>query len=145
MPAIPISPLEQALLVPFVNPALEELRSRLLHVVTSSHDLNAAVRVVVQMAYETELMAALGQTIAQVPGIAEELVATRRRFLAIDEDMTNFKYLYDPALDALEELVILPSCYVRFLRAYTGAPYPKYRMCTLAVILCFAAASLGGL
>lgn len=97
------------------------------------------------MAYETELSAALISTIAPVPGIAEESVSTRRRFLEIDNDLADFNYLYEPALSALEELVILPSSYVRFLRKYTEAPYPKYRTCTLAVILCFAAAFFGGL
>jgi hypothetical protein len=115
VPSIPISPLEQALLVPFTNPALEELRSRFLHVVTSDRNSSAAVRAVVQMAYETELSAALSQTIAQVPGIAEAWISTRRRFLEIDNDMAPFNYLYDPALDAVEALAILPSSYVHFL------------------------------
>jgi hypothetical protein len=97
------------------------------------------------MAYETELRAPLIRLIAPVPGIAEETVPTRRRHLEIDADMATFAFLYEPALTSLSALAVLPDSYIRFLRSYLQAPYPRYRMCAVATILCFAAAVLGGL
>lgn len=142
---IPISPLEQTLLQPFADYALESLRTRFLHAVTSDHVLTSSARAVVQMAYETELRAPLIKTIAPIPGIAEEIVASRRRHLEIDADMATFAFLYEPAMTAMSALTVLPDSYIRFLRSYLQAPYPRYRMCALSAILCFAAATLGGL
>jgi hypothetical protein len=137
--------LEQALLQPFADYALESLRTRFLYAVTSDHAPVASARAIVQMAYETELRAPLIKTIAPVPGIAAEMVPTRRRHLEIDADMATFNFLYEPALASLDALAVLPLSYIRFLRSYVNAPYPNYRMSALSTILCFAAAVLGGL
>ena len=144
MATIPISPLEQTLLQPFADYALESLRTRFLYAVTSDHAPAASARAVAQMAYETELRAPLIKTLAPVPGVAEEVVATRRRHLEIDSDMATFNFLYEPALSALDALAVLPLIYIRLLRSYLNAPYPNYRMSAVSAILCFAAAVLGG-
>jgi len=142
---LPITPLETALATSFSDEALEALRARFLYAVTSDHIVAASVRAAVQMAYETELSAALSKRIALYPGIADELVATRRKFLAIDQDMASFRFLSAPALTAALTLDILPGSYMRFLEGYIQAPDPRYRMCGLAVLLCYAAAFFGDL
>lgn len=145
MATLPITPLETALLGPFSNGALELLRSRFLYVVTTDHTPTESVRAVVQMAYETELGTALSRTIAIAPGIADELVTTRQRFLTIDVDMKPFVFLYVSALKAFNILKILPRNYVRFLKTYLQAPTPRYRMSAVATLLCFAAVHFGDL
>jgi hypothetical protein len=143
--SIPTTPLETALLQPFTDDALEALRSRLFYAVTSDHVDAESARAIVQMAYETEVGASLTRVVAIAPGIAEELVPTRRRFLSIDADMVSFAFLYDPALAALRSLEVLPTPYVVFLESYVRATTPRYRMCGLSALLCFAAAHLGDL
>ncbi len=145
MAIIPITPLESALVQVFSDEALEGLRTRFLYVVTSDHVSAESARAVVQMAYETELSAALSKTIVLSPGIADELVATRRRFLSVDTDMIPFTFLIDPAFEAMATLLILPKSYLRFLDTYVRAPNPRYRMCGLAALLCYAAAHFGDL
>ena len=142
---LPQTSLETALLQAFPDYAIESLRTRFLFATTTDHVDDEAARATVQMAYETELATALTRTIAIEPGIAEELVETRRRFLAIDADMTSFAFLVAPAFTAITTLGVLPGSYVRLLESYTEAPTPKYRVCALAVVLCFAAAHFGDL
>ena len=143
--SLPATPLETALATVFPDYALESLRARFLHVVTSDHAPAASARAAVQMAYETELRTPLRRTIDISPGIADELVGTRLRFLEISNAMTSFTFLSAPAMTAITDLAILPAHYVRFLESYLQAPSPKYRMCALAVALCFAAAHFGEL
>lgn len=145
MATLPITPLETALTARFPDNALETLRARFLYVVTSDHDTVESVRATVQMAYETELGVVLSKRIAIAPGIAEELVETRQRFLQIDGNLVPFRYLVDPALAAAKTLRILPASYLRFLTTYVEAPDPRYRVSSLAVLLCYAATYFGDL
>ena len=145
MTTLPITPLESALIQVFPDEALEALRARFLYAVTTDHAPEDSVRAAVQMAYETELSAPLSKKVAIYPGIAAELVATRRRFLDIDTDMAAFHFLITPAFAAAQTLVILPTSYLRFLDSYVQAQNPRYRMCGLAALLCYAATYFGDL
>lgn len=140
MATLPLSPLELALLQPFTVPALEALRVRFMYNATTDHVPETTARAVVQMAYDTEIRAPLSKTGPIAPGVAAVVLPTRRRFLEIDADMTPYSFLIEPALQALETSGILPPHYVRLVRTFVNAPYPKYRMSGIAAILCFTAA-----
>ena len=145
MSTLPITPLETALLTAFPDYALDSLRTRFLYAVTSDHAPEASARAVVQMAYETELRAPLRRMRDIAPGIADERVPTRLRFLEISDAMASFAFLFAPALTALASLAILPESYIRFLQSYLDAPSPRYRMCAVAALLCFTAIHFGDL
>jgi hypothetical protein len=139
----PSNAFELQLLQPFSIYALEQLRARFLYVVTSSPDPTKAARRVFQIAFETEIGVALGKLITILPEEKAALVCEARRYLDIDADMRAFSFLVDAALDALEAAQSLPLSYVNLLRAHFTAPYPRYRVCALAALLCLAVAYRG--
>ena len=130
-----LSPFELKLLEPLPSYPLEQLRQRFLYAVTGSYDTVMSARAAAQMAFETEIGAALAKLIELPPEVATSRVCPRRTFLAIDADMQRFSFLFGPALDAA---TFLPDSYVRLFRQHLGQPYAKYRVCATAALLCAA-------
>lgn len=119
--------------------ALEQLRARFLHTVTTSSDSRQAARRVFQMAFETEIGVAIAKIVSILPDQRDALVCPARRYLEIDGDMAPFSFLYAPALDVIEQNGFLPLYYVNLFRAHIGSPYARYRMCGVAALLCATA------
>jgi hypothetical protein len=120
--------------------ALEELRARFVQSVTTTQNPTQAARRVFQMAFETEIGAAIAKVIDILPDQASALVCPARRYLEIDADMAPFSFLYEPALTVIAETGILPVSYVNLFRAHITSPYARYRMCGIAALLCVVAA-----
>jgi len=133
------TPFELKLQQPLPRYALEQLRVRFMYAVTTTHGLNASSRAVFQMAYETEIGTALFKLQPITAEIRDPVVCERRSFLDIDSDMKNFSFLINPALDAAAKEGFLPLMYIDLLRTHISQPYPRYRMCGIAALLCFAA------
>ena len=131
-----LSPFESKLLLPLPSYPLEQLRLRFLYAVTNSYDTVKSARAVAQMAFETEIGAALAKLIELPPEVATSRVCTRRKFLEIDTDMQRFSFLFSPALNAA---TFLPDSYVQLFRWHLSQPYAKYRVCATAALLCMAA------
>jgi len=137
-----LSTFEQRLMRPLPMYALEQLRVRFLHVVTTSKEQAKVARSVLQMAFDTEIGATLAKLITVAPDALTSRVCERRRFLEIDADMQAFKFLWAPALDAVREQEFLPLKYVELLELHYEAAYPRYRVSAIAALLCMAASYL---
>lgn len=137
-----LSTFELRLLRPLPMYALEQLRVRFLHVVTTTQEPVKAARAVLQMAFDTEIKAALAKIITLAPDVLSSRVCERRRFLEIDADMQLFKFLWAPALDAVREREFIPFQYVELLERHYEAAYPRYRVSAIAALLCLAASYL---
>lgn len=135
------SALELRLVRPFSDYALEQLRARFLGFVIGEGTPDKAARTVLQMATETELWGVLAKVAALPPDLATSYVCERRRYLHVDIDMRRHRYLVHPALTALAQVPGVPEVYVDLLRRYATCPYPRYRMSSLAMALCLAAAT----
>lgn len=129
---------EIRLLKPFDDYALEQLRLRFLYSLTSPADQKKSARVLLQMAFETEIGAAIAKMIALPASVPESNVCERRRFGDVDKDMQLHRFLVGPALDALEETPNMPAPYMDLIRRYATTDYPRYRVCALAAALCLA-------
>lgn len=134
-----LSPFEQALLRPLPSFPLEQLRRRFLYAATTNHDLVKSARATLQMAFDTEVGAALEKVISFPPDALTSNVCQRRRFLDVDADLRSFSFLLPPALDSAEKAGFLPQPYVNLLKLHLGSPYPRYRVAATAALLCFAA------
>jgi hypothetical protein len=130
------------LLAPLPVYALEQLRSRFLNAVTTTHDPVAAALRTVQMAFETEIGVALAKVVSVLDSDKEVVVAVARRYLEIDADLRAYSFLIDPAVDALDETGVLPGSYVDLVRGYLESPYPRYRVSAIAALLVLAASFL---
>lgn len=137
-----LSPFELKLLQPLPLYAVEQLRTRFLHVVTSSREPTKNARAILQMAFDTEVGTTLAKLITLAPDVRSSRVFERRRFLEIDADMRMFKFLWAPALDALREQGSIPSNYVDLLERHYEAAYPRYRVAAIAALLCITASYL---
>lgn len=138
----PLTPFERKLLRPLPLYGLEQLRIRFLPALTYNHSPEMGARAVFQMAYETELGAALSRSVTLDPGVKEARVCTRRRYVQIDQSMRDFRFLYRPAVSALVEAEVIPHEHSALLFRYLNKPYAKYRTCAIAALLCFSAALL---
>lgn len=134
-----LSPFEQRLLQSLPAYALEQLRTRFIHAVTDPREPAKAARSILQMAFETEIGTALTKLIVIAPDVQKSRICERRRYLEIDQDMRMFKFLWTPALEALNQDNTVPSKYIELLEQHFGAEYPRYRVCALAALLCMAA------
>lgn len=134
----PSSPFEARLLQPFANYALEQLRLRFMFSLTAPADQTKAARVLMQMAFETEIGAVLVKMIELPAGVLESTVCERRRFGDVDRDMQLQRFLVVPALDVIEGTPGMPGPYMDLIRRYATSDYPRYRMCALAAALCLA-------
>lgn len=130
---------ETKLLQPLPIYALEQLRQRFLHAVTSTRDLKKSARATAQMAFETEAGVALAKLIELPPDVFSSVVCERQKFLTIDAEMDNYSFLVAPALDAAAEARFMPDSYVRFFATYINQPYASQRICGIAALLCISA------
>lgn len=133
--------IEATLTSPLEDYALEQLRARFIHSVTTTHDAVVGAKVAVQMAFATEIRATLVKLMAPEPSTLAAVFPARRRFLDVDVDLRSNKFLIEPALDSLSSLLV-PEPYVNLLRRYLGSDYPRYRVCAVAATLCLAARQL---
>lgn len=131
------SAFESLLLAPFSTYALEQLRQRFMFTLTTTHDLVKGARVLLQMAFETEINAILIKQITLDSDVLSSNVCERRRFIDVDKDMQLQGYLVTPALDEVQA----PAPYVDFVRFYVSSEYPRYRMCAIASAICLAKAN----
>jgi hypothetical protein len=132
------SAFEDKLLTTTLPYALDALRQRLLHVMTSDHFAVRSTRVLLQTATETELRALLVKMITIAPGVEGSVVCLRRRYNDIDTDMEKFSFLVEPALTELESIV--PETYSRMVRRFLACEYARYRVSALSTMICLAVA-----
>lgn len=137
-----LSPFESKLLQPLPLYAVEQLRTRFLHAVTTSREPTKNARAILQMAFDTEIGTPLAKLITVAPDVRASRVCERRRFLDIDTDMRMFKFLWAPALDALREQGSIPLRYIDLVERHFDAGYPRYRVAAIAALLCMAASYL---
>ena len=124
---------------PLPSYALEQLRTRFMHAVTTTHAPVASARAVFQMAYETEIGTALIKVV-DIPQDAQvAVVCERRSYIDIDADMQQFSFLLNPAMEAALALGYLPKEYVALFDTHIRSKYAKYRMCGIAAFLCMTA------
>lgn len=129
---------ETGLLTPFPTYALEQLRRRFLYTLTDTHDSVKSARVLLQMVFETEVGVILTKMIERPADLYTYKVCERRRYIPIDQDMHQQRYLIGPALDELERTPNMPSSYMEFLTRYLLSDYPRYRMGALSTAICVA-------
>lgn len=130
------SDFESKLMQPFPSYALEQLRARFLHVLTTTHDVKKSARVCFQMAYETEIGTILYKLLTAPADLFKYKVCERRRYIEIDRDMQLQRFLIGPALDEISAIPNMPSPYMDYLTRYLVSDYPRYRMGALATALC---------
>jgi len=133
------SAFELKLLRPLPVLALEALRARVFDVVTAGRAPVRAARAILQMAFETEIRAALAKLIKVAPDVMAAQVCERRSYLDVDTDLQTYAFLLEPALEALAAGV--PAGYVRLVRRYLGSRYARYRVGATCALLCLAAAT----
>ena len=136
----PSSPFELALQAPLPTYPLEQLRQRFLFTLTTDHSVVKGARVLLQMAFETEVGTILVKQITPPAGLADTNVCERRRYIDIDQDMHLQRFLIAPALDDLAQTPNMPTPYVDFLARYVASGLPRYRVSALAGVLCVAKA-----
>lgn len=118
--------------------ALEQLRQRVFYAVTTDHARIRSARAILQMGFETELNATLNKIVRPAPDVLAARVCERRRYLDIDRDLQQYRFLIGPALEAMIQAV--PAPYARLLRRYIGSDYARYRVSGVCALLCFATA-----
>ncbi len=133
------SAFERELARPLPQPALEALRVRVFAVVTTTRAPVPSARAIVQMAFETEIRAALTKLIKIAPDVMAAQVCERRSYLDVDTDLDAYAFLLGPALEALGAGV--PAGYVGLVRRYLGSRYARYRVGATCALLCLAAAT----
>lgn len=131
--------LEVALERPLIPYGIEQLRTRFLFSVVDSRNAKEGAVVTAQMAFETEIGVILSKMITSSPSVPGIIIASRRRFLDIDQTLRANRFLFEPALDNLHSLGA-PEPYVGFLRRHLAGDYSRYRVCATAAILSMAAA-----
>ena len=131
--------LEIALARPLALYGIEQLRTRFLFSVVGNRSLLEGALVAAQMALETEIGVMLTKVITPSPSVPGSIVTSRRRFLDVDKDLRANRFLIEPALDDLIDL-LAPEPYVEFLRRHLASDYPRYRVCATAAVLSLAAA-----
>lgn len=134
-----LSRFELKLLHRFPVYALEQLRTRFLYAVTTTHDSLVGARAIAQMAFETEIGTAIAKVVSLPPDVFTSNLCERRTYLEIDADMELFNFLLNPALVGVLDSGFLPESYVRLFKTHLSRPYAKYRMCAIAALLCMSA------
>lgn len=134
----PASPFETRLLKPLPTYAIEQLRQRFLFTLTTTHDQVKSARVLMQMAFETEVGAILVKQLTPPAGLETSVVCERRHYLDVDKDIRLQRYLIEPALTDLRKTPNMPESYVDFIVLYLASDYPRYRMGAIATLLCVA-------
>lgn len=134
----PSSPFETRLLQPMATYALEQARQRFLFSLTTTHEFVKSARVLLQMAFETEVGAILSKQLTPPADLDTSIVCERRRYVDVDQDMQLQRYLIGPMMDDLAATPNMPGPYADFLGRYLGAALPRYRMSAVATALCVA-------
>lgn len=134
----PASTFETRLLQPLSTYAIEQLRQRFLFTLTTTHDQVKGARVLMQMAFETEVGAILVKQLTPPADLDTSVVCERRHYIDVDNDIRLQRYLIEPALDDLMKTPNMPESYVDFIVNYLASDYPRYRMSTVATMLCVA-------
>jgi hypothetical protein len=132
------SEFESRLLEPFDTYALEQLRQRFLFTLTTTHAPKVSARVLLQMAFETEISTILVKIITPPADLFTYKICERRRYIDVDQDMHLQKYLIQPGFDDLLQMPNLPGSFTDFLARYMISDYPRYRMSALAGVICVA-------
>lgn len=132
---------ETKLLTPLSTYGLETLRQRALFTFTTDHAPKLSARVILQMAYETELRTVIDRLLVPPAGLAEAMVCTRRRFIDIDSDLQYHRYLIGPAFKELQARPPLPPEYLNLVRGYLSMRYPRFRVCAVAALVSLACLS----
>jgi hypothetical protein len=94
------------------------------------------------MAFQTEIGAAIRALVPLSPDVLTSNVCERRSFIDVDADLTSYSFIIDAAVQSVRRAGFLPASYVQMFEAYLEKPYPKYRVCALAALLCISAAYL---
>jgi hypothetical protein len=136
----PSSPFELQLQKALPFYAIEQLRLRLFYAVTTSHDPVTGARVILQMAYDTEISTILVKQIQTPAQFQDSVICERRHYIDVDNDMQLQSFLIGPAMSDLEAIPNMPRPYVEFLTLYLTSPYPRYRVSALANVICVAEA-----
>ena len=129
---------ETQLLQAFDTYALEQLRLRFLYTLTTNHNNTKGARVLLQMAFETEVGTILTKMMETPADLFSYKVCERRRYIPVDQDMHQQRYLIGPALRDIEQVPGMPASYMEFLTRYLVSDYPRYRMSALATAICVA-------
>jgi hypothetical protein len=119
---------------------IDQLRLRMLHTLTETHDTVQSARVMVQVVCETELRAVLTKVANVTSDVNASKVCSRRKYIDVDADLRRHNYLVGPAVSALRSLPNLPAPYVDLVTRYLGSHYAKYRVSALAAAVCLTAA-----
>lgn len=120
--------------------AIDQLRLRMLHALTETHEHVKSARVMLQMACETELRVVLVKTMRLMNDVMASNVCGRRRYVEVDAEMRAHRYLVQPAIAELKDLPTIPRPYVNLIVRYLDSRYPKYRVSALASTVCLATA-----
>lgn len=134
----PSSAFEIRLLQPLPTYAIEQLRQRFLYTLTTTRDPVKSARVLMQMAFETEVGTILFKQLTPPANLETSVVCERRHYIDVDSDVRLQRYLIDPALDDLRKTPNMPESYVNFIVLYLASNYPRYRMSAIATMLCVA-------
>jgi hypothetical protein len=137
-----LSAFEEKLIRPLPVYALEQLRARFHHAVTTTRVPKKGARSVLQLAFDTELGAVLAKAIVLAPDVRSSKVCERRRYLDIDTDMQRYKFMWAPALTAAREIATIPTHYVDLIETHLTSAYPRHRVSALATLLCLVAVAL---
>jgi hypothetical protein len=131
--------LEVQILTALSDPNLERLRQVMLNKTVTGNDPTKGARVILQMAYETEIGVILQKLAQPSPSPLESKVCQRRHFLDVDADLRLQVFLLEPALTSLTNMSSpVPAPYIDFLRRYLSSNYARYRVCAVAVMVMLA-------
>lgn len=137
-----LSAFEEKLIRPLPVYALEQLRARFHHAVTTTRVPKKGARTVLQLAFDTELGAVLAKAIVLAPDVRSSKICERRRYLDIDTDMQRYKFMWASALEAAREIATIPTHYVDLIETHLTSAYPRHRVSALATLLCLVAVAL---
>lgn len=120
-------------------PQVDLLRTRVLYAATTTKEINASVRAVVQMAFETEIKVVLQRLTVIANEVFTSRVCERRRFIEIDSELKSFRFVIEAALAELQDSGRIPLPYLQLYQRYIYSKQPRYRVCGLAALVCLVA------
>lgn len=133
---------EQRLVEPLPLYALDQLRRRFLFSLTTTHDVTQSARVMLQMAYQTEIGVAIRTLVPTTVDVMTANVCERRSFIDVNNDLDTYAFLVEAGVQNAARAGFLPASYMQMFEAYIAQPYAKYRVCAVAALLCVSTAYL---